>query len=262
MSDAPTTGSPATGSSGSPEGTEPSAPLYVYAITGADHPLRLDGLRAVGAAGGTPTALVHGGLAAVVSPAPPDLRPKRRDLAAHQALQERLMADGAVLPMRFGLLAPDGTALRTALEQQGEEYARRLTELHGTTEFNLKAARSQDDLLREVLTESDDARRLNELTRDGNGTYEDRVALGELVARQVEARQRLLADQVVGQLSGLARASVVAAPAQDDFLNVSFLVERARAHEFTEAGQKLAQEYGEAYDFRLRGPLPPYSFAA
>ncbi|MFD2690577.1 GvpL/GvpF family gas vesicle protein [Streptomyces phyllanthi] len=236
--------------------------MYVYAITGSDHPLRLDGLRAVGAAGGAPGVLVQGGLAAVVSPAPADLRPKRRDLGAHQALLERLMADGAVLPMRFGLLAPDDTAVRTALGERGEEYTRRLAELHGTTEFNLKAARSQDDLLREVVDESDEVRRLNERTRDGNGTYEDRVALGQLVARQVDHRQRLLADQVVERLAGLARARVVAAPLKDDFLNVSFLVERARAREFTEAGARLARDYGEAYDFRLRGPLPPYSFAA
>ncbi|MER5216655.1 GvpL/GvpF family gas vesicle protein [Streptomyces sp. NPDC002838] len=236
--------------------------MYVYAITSAEHPLRLDGLRTVGGLAGSLSTVVHGGLAAVVSPAPPELRPKRRDLAAHQALQERLMADGAVLPMRFGMLAPDDAAVRTALEENGAEYTRRLAELHGTTEFNLKAARAQDDLLREVLDESDEARRLNERTRDGNGTYEERVALGELVARQVDARQRLLADQVVLQLSGLARAQVEAAPAKDDFLNVSFLVERARAREFTEAGQRLARDYGEAYDFRLRGPLPPYSFAA
>nr|WP_206440695.1 GvpL/GvpF family gas vesicle protein [Streptomyces scabichelini] len=235
--------------------------MYVYAITSSDHPLRLDGLRTVGGVGSL-DAVVLGGLAAVVSPAPPQLRPKRRDLTAHQELQERLMADGAVLPMRFGLLAPDHAAVRAALEEKGEQYTRRLAELHGTTEFNLKAARAQDDLLREVLSESDRARRLNELTREGNGTHEDRVALGELLVRQIDARQRLLADQIVQQLSGLARARVEAAPAKDDFLNVSFLVARADAREFTEAGQRLARDYGEAYDFRLRGPLPPYSFAA
>jgi hypothetical protein len=256
-------GAPTTESSAqpAPEPT-PDSPLYVYAITSAEHPLRLDGLRTVGDVDGSLDTVVHGGLAAVVSPAPESLRPKRRDLSAHQELQERLMADGAVLPMRFGLLAPDDAAVRKALEEQGEEYTRKLAELHGTTEFNLKAARSQDDLLREVLLESDEARRLNERTRDGNGSYEDRIALGELVARQVDARQRQLAEQVVEQLSGLARASVLADPAQDDFLNVSFLVERARAHEFTEAGQRLAHDFGEGYDFRLRGPLPPYSFAA
>ncbi|GHD02506.1 gas vesicle protein [Streptomyces violarus] len=236
--------------------------VYVYAVTRSDHPLRLDGLRTVGGTDDPPRVLVHGPLAAVVSPAPPGLRPKRRDLAAHQELQERLMADGSVLPMRFGLLAPDDTAVRTALEEKSEDYARRLGELHGTAEFNLKAARSQDDLLREVLDESEEARRLNQHTRDGSGAYEDRLALGELVARQVEARQRRQADEIVGRLSGLARASVVADPSKDDFLNVSFLVERARADEFTAAGRGLAHDYGDAYDFRLRGPLPPYSFAA
>ncbi|MFF7788382.1 GvpL/GvpF family gas vesicle protein [Streptomyces sp. NPDC007991] len=236
--------------------------VYVYAVTRSDHPLRLDGLRTVGGTDDPPRVVVHGPLAAVVSAAPPGLRPKRRDLAAHQELQERLMADGSVLPMRFGLLAPDDTAVRTALEEQGQDYARRLGELHGTAEFNLKAARDQDDLLREVLDGSEEARRLNRCTRDGTGSYEDRLALGELVARQVDARQRRQAEEIVGRLSALARASVVADPAKDDFLNVSFLVERARAEEFTTAGRRLAQDYGAAYDFRLRGPLPPYSFAA
>ncbi|MYS90732.1 MULTISPECIES: GvpL/GvpF family gas vesicle protein [Streptomyces] len=236
--------------------------VYVYAVTRSDHPLRLDGLRTVGGRDDPPRVVVHGPLAAVVSPAPPGLRPKRRDLAAHQELQERLMADGSVLPMRFGLVAPDDTAVRTALEEHGQDYARRLGELHGTAEFNLKAARDQDDLLREVLGASEEARRLNQCTRDGTGSHEDRLALGELVARQVDARQRRQAEEIVGRLSGLARSSVLADPANDDFLNVSFLVERARAEEFTTAGRRMAHDYGDAYDFRLRGPLPPYSFAA
>ncbi|NEW74862.1 GvpL/GvpF family gas vesicle protein [Streptomyces rhizosphaericus] len=239
----------------------PSASLYIYAITGSDHPLRLAGLRTVGGGSGDALRAVTGGpLACVVSPAPPDLRPKRRDLAAHQEVQERLMADGAVLPMRFGMLAPDDAAVTAALDGKRTEYLRRLEELHATAEFNLKAARSQEDLLREVLTESDDARRLNERTRDGGGTYADRVALGELVAHQLDARQRLLAEQVVGRLSEMARGNVVASPAGEDFLNASFLVERGRAEEFSRATRQLAQGYGEGYDFRLRGPLPPYSF--
>jgi hypothetical protein len=236
--------------------------LYLYAITGSDHALRLEGLRAVGGMSGAPRAVTSGPLAGVVSPAPETLRPKRRDLAAHQEVQERLMADGAVLPMRFGLLAPDEDAVRAALDAKRAEYVRGLDQLHATTEFNLKAARSQDDLLREVLTESDDARRLNERTRDGRGSHEDRVALGELVARQLEVRQQRLAEQVVGRLAGMARGQVVSSPAGDDFLNASFLVERERADEFSRAARQLAQGYGEGYDFRLRGPLPPYSFVA
>lgn len=236
--------------------------LYIYAITGSGHPLRLTGLRAVGGGSGAPRAVTAGPLACVVSPAPPELRPKRRDLAAHQEVQERLMADGAVLPMRFGMLAPDDAAVTAALDGGRAEYVRRLAELRATTEFNLKAVRSQDDLLREVLTESGEARRLNERTRDGGGSYADRVALGELVARQLDTRRRLLAEQIVGRLSEMARDTVVASPAGDDFLNASFLVEQGRAEEFSRAAGQLAHGYGEGYDFRLRGPLPPYSFVA
>ncbi|GAP47441.1 gas vesicle structural protein [Streptomyces azureus] len=40
------------------------------------------------------------------------------------------------------------------------------------------------------------------------------------------------------------------------------ILKHARADEFTTAGRRLAHGYGDACDFRLRGPLPPYSFAA
>ncbi|MEU6177136.1 GvpL/GvpF family gas vesicle protein [Streptomyces coeruleorubidus] len=86
--------------------------------------------------------------------------------------------------------------------------------------------------------------------------------LGEPVARQVDARQWGQAEEIVGRLSGLAASGVVADPSKDDVLNVSFLVEHARADEFTTAGRRLAHDHGDAQDFRPRGPLPPYSFAA
>ncbi|MFE7359387.1 GvpL/GvpF family gas vesicle protein, partial [Streptomyces sp. NPDC057543] len=86
--------------------------VYVYSIVLTTHPQRLDGLDGVG---DPPTTLrtVHTDkLSAVVSDAPEELRPKRRDLAAHQAVQERLMADGTVLPLQFGFTTTDDDAVR------------------------------------------------------------------------------------------------------------------------------------------------------
>jgi ABC-type sugar transport system substrate-binding protein len=65
-----------------------------------------------------------------------------------------------------------------------------------------------------------------------------------------------------GAETGIGAMPALERFAKDGFLNVSFLVERGRAHEFAAAVQQLARDHGEAYDFRLRGPLPPYSFAA
>jgi hypothetical protein len=234
--------------------------VYVYAITAATHPLRLDDLNGVG---DPPTQLrtVQGGiLSAVVSDAPQGLRAKRRDVGAHQAVQERLMADGTVLPLRFGLLAPDDDAVRAVLEENAERYTERLAALDGCTEYHLKAAQDEDALLRQILQDSPEARRLNDDIRAGHNNPDLPLALGELVANEVQARQEALAAAVIEALRPLARDERASQTAGNDFLNVSFLVDRRREDRFTATEKNLAAELGEDFDWRLRGPLPPYSF--
>lgn len=235
-------------------------PVYVYAITDADHPLRLDELRGVGDPPPPLRTIVTQRLAAVVSDAPEDLRPKRRDLGAHEEVQERLLSDGTAIPLRFGLVAQDDDAVKAELEERAAAYIERLEKVEGRVELNLKVAQDEETLLREVLQESEEARRLNETVRSGQGTQDTNLALGELLAGLVQARQETLTGDIVRTLRELADDEFIAPPAQDDFLNVSFLVEHEKVQEFAQAEQKLANAYGESFSFRLRGPLPPYSF--
>ncbi|MFC9758920.1 GvpL/GvpF family gas vesicle protein, partial [Streptomyces sp. NPDC056921] len=64
--------------------------VYVYSIVPTSHPQRLDGLDGVGDPPAALRTVQTGKLSAVISDAPEELRPKRRDLGAHQAVQERL----------------------------------------------------------------------------------------------------------------------------------------------------------------------------
>ncbi|MCX5215255.1 GvpL/GvpF family gas vesicle protein [Kitasatospora sp. NBC_00240] len=234
--------------------------VYVYSVVDAAHPLRLEDLRGVGESPGELRTVTAGPLCAVVSDAPPDLRPKRRDLAAHQAVQERLMSDGTVLPLRFGLTAESDDLVRKALEGRTEEYTARLEALEGCAEYHLKAAEDQETLLRRILEESEEARTLNDEIRGGGGGPDLPLALGEIVAEEVRVRQEALAAGVVQALRPFARDERSSQPVGDDFLNISFLVARADEKEFREAEQGIAERLGESVDFRLRGPLPAYSF--
>lgn len=199
-------------------------------------------------------------LVAVVSDAPEDLRPKRRDLGAHQAVQERLMADGTVLPLQFGFTTQDDDAVRAVLEERKDEFAERLRALEGCVEYHLKAAQDEDALLRQILLESDEARGLNEEIRGGNSSPDLSFALGELVSREVQERQDRLAAGVLDALRGFAREERSSQATGNDFLNVSFLVERDKEQTFLGEEQGLAKELGEDFDLRLLGPLPAYSF--
>lgn len=235
-------------------------PTYVYAVTGAGHPAHVEDVRGVGDPARPLRVLRAGELALVVSDAPEALRGKRRDLMAHQAVLERLLADGTVLPMRFGLVAPDDDRAVTAVAAREEDYSRRLHRVEGCREYNVKVSRDEQDVLRAVLTEVPEARRLNDLARERPEARDIRMALGELVAAQVQERHRRDAEDIVRRLGERAEDSRSAEARGEVFLNVSFLVAGDHAAAFGEAVHQEAERLGDAYTFRRSGPLPPYSF--
>lgn len=246
--------------------------VYVYAITSGGHPLRLEGVTGVGDPPGEVRTVTAEGLAAVVSEAPQDLRAKRRDLQAHQAVLEQIMADGSLLPLQFGAVAADEEAVRQLLQERADVYRTRLTALEGCAEFNLKASAEEDALLWDILERSETARKLNEDIRAGRGGQDAQIMLGELVGRDVQDSHEAYAAQVVDTLGPLARDYRLHEAGGDDFVNVSFLVDTERIDDFTTAaaalGKRFAktleaaveERFGEVFSFRLNGPLPPYSF--
>ncbi|MFF3907183.1 GvpL/GvpF family gas vesicle protein [Streptomyces sp. NPDC001848] len=234
--------------------------LYVYAIAKDSHPLDLNGVKGVGEAPAELRTVRSGSLCAVVSDAPQDLSVARRDLEAHNEVQGRLWAGGSILPLGFGYVAENEDAVRAVLESRAEEFARRLDELTGRAEFNVKGVQDEDALLRTILEESEQARVLNERTREG-GSYEDRLALGQLIAQEVQSRQDAQAEEVLAALRPFALSEKVSPPSRQYFVNASFLVDGERTEEFTRTGQELAERLGEGIELRVRGPLPPYSFA-
>ncbi|MER7812241.1 GvpL/GvpF family gas vesicle protein [Streptomyces sp900116325] len=235
-------------------------PTYLYAITKSDHPLHLDTLKGVGEPAVPLRSVAFKTLAAVVSDAPEGLRAKRRDVLAHQGVLEQLLTEGAALPMRFGVVGPSDDAVLAALREQHDPYARRLEELDCCIEYNLKASRDEDDLLREILSGSERIRELNELTRNGSAAHEDRMALGELIAGEVSAREEEANRALTSRLAASALRVSPADPPKGSFLNVSFLLKRDDAPAFSEAVHGEAERLGDAYHLRLNGPLPPYSF--
>ena len=104
---------------------------YVYCFTHAEHPLPLESLHAVGEEENALRVVRHEQLAAVVSDAPEGLRPKRRDLVAHETVLETLCSAGAVVPLRFGTVAPDDDAVMGELARGARRYTELLTRLDG-----------------------------------------------------------------------------------------------------------------------------------
>ena len=236
-------------------------PRYVYCFTHAAHPLPLDGLRGVGAEETALRALRHEGLAAVVSDAPEGLRPKRRDVVAHETVLETLGAAGVVVPMRFGTVAPDNDAVMAELARGAERYTELLKRLEGHVERNVKGSHQEDALLADLLANHADLRAQNEALRAaGGGGQAEQMAFGERVSLAVEQRRVRDAAYVVGALRPLAMQDRHAPPVEGCFVNVSFLIPAAAQDDFDAVVAQLRTAMDGYADLRVSGALPPYSF--
>ncbi|MGW5737746.1 MULTISPECIES: GvpL/GvpF family gas vesicle protein [Streptomyces] len=233
---------------------------YVYGITAATHPSLPEGMDGVGKPASPVRILKEGDLAAIVSDAPEELRPKRKDLLAHQNVLHEAGAAGAVLPMRFGNVAPDDAAVTSVLAERAEHYRERLATLTDKVEYNVKASHEEQAALHRVMADNPEVQALAEANRQaGGGSYEQKLQLGEMVVAALQARE---AEDAVAlrRLLEPAAHSVSAGPESTGWLaNLSFLVDRKTAEEFLAAVEEARRAHPHV-ELRVNGPLPPYSF--
>jgi|SRR5579875_779761 len=203
---------------------------------------------------------------ALVSPmAAGDLRLRRETVMAHADVLQAAFAHGPVLPLRFGIVVADADSLaREVLEGPFQQPSERLDTLDGKAEMQLKATYCEEPLLRSILAHDSalrrDAQRIQKLPPAA--THFERIRLGEAIAAAVEVRQ--LADRaaLLRALAPLAVAHAVGRPHHERAVaNLSFLVRRESLARFDRAVEALSRERADEMEFKLIGPLPPYSFA-
>lgn len=232
---------------------------YVYGITHASHLLSKD-VHGVGDPPEPVRMLRQGELAAIVSDAPEELRPKRRDLLAHQRVLDAAGEDGVVLPIRFASISPNDETVTSVLAERADHLLERLRALDGKTEYNLKANHKEEAVLQLVVADNDEIRSLAQANREaGGGSQEDQVRLGQMIAAALQAREAADADMLHRELRPAAEAVSPGPPSTGWLANLSFLIDRASTAQFLNAVEQLRQHHPHL-ELRVNGPLPPYSF--
>lgn len=233
---------------------------YVYGIATSSHPDLPERTGGVGDPPRPVRTLRHGRLMAVISDAPEGLKPKRRDLIAHEEVLRLAGEKGTVLPLRFGSVSPDEETLTGVLTEREDHYLERLEALEGKAEFNVKASHEEEAVLHQVLSDNPELRAMAEANKAaGGGSYEQKVQFGEQLANAVKAREAEDADLVRTALDGTPE-EISPGPESTGWLtNLSFLVSRDRSDDFLAAVEKLRQERSHLV-LTVTGPLPPYSF--
>ncbi|MCM2410643.1 GvpL/GvpF family gas vesicle protein [Streptomyces sp. RKAG290] len=233
--------------------------VYVYAILRAGTALPKDAA-GVGSPPATLRTIRQGRLDAVISDAPPQLRARRRDLLAHQDLLMRLSDEGPVLPMRFGMVAPDEETILQQLAAAESAHGATLDQLAGRIEINVKALPAQNALAA-LVAEEKNVRQLREAARRHPG-YEASVRLGEAIAAALTRRAAAAGRRILRELEPRAHAVAAGPEVPGCALNISFLVDHSATGTFLTTARNFAQAHGDHVELRLAGPLPCYSFVS
>jgi hypothetical protein len=205
------------------------------------------------------------GAAALVSDVPAgEVRLGREEMLTHARVVEAAMANGTVLPMRFGVVMTDADEIRERLlDDHAADLNAQLGEFDGKVEIRIRAVYEESALLREVVREDPQiaALRRSMAGRSEDATYYARIELGERVAAGVERKREHDGAAIVNALAPVALAVDEGKAAHERVaLNASFLVERARVKEFDKILDEVAALNAGRIRFKYTGPLPPHSF--
>jgi len=248
-----------------PERRPPCGPCYVYGILPSAARTRT-GLCGLGDKPARVTFIRYRRIAAAVSGVPADRSlGTPADLRAHAGVLDALARSSAVLPMRFGgVLADENAVVTELLEPHHGAFADRLDRLNGHAQFTIKGRYLGDVALREVLAERPEVMRLNKRLqgRDVWACREERIQLGELVARALELKR--MADTQVLSVALAPHVAAVAerAPASaGTAVDAAFLVAGPHRRGFEDAAERQGKLWQNRIRLRLVGPVAPYDFA-
>jgi hypothetical protein len=235
---------------------------YLYGIAPADQklPAELTGLdgQAVG-------VVPYGGVAAVISPLDVERALARRaDLLAHSRVLDAVAAVGPVIPVRFGSILQDRSAvLAQVLEPSHDRFEEMLQELAGYSQFTLRVRYDEQQVLSEVVAENPEIARLRAQTRDQpeDSSYAGRMRLGELVAAAMEAKRFDDGQTVLAAIEHFAAdLRVQESSGLDQLIDVAVLVEDRQRAAFENAAEQLAAGLAGRARVKLVGPSAAYDF--
>lgn len=210
----------------------------------------------------------HAGLAAVVSDSlAREYEGTRANLLAHERVQEKVMRELTLLPVRFGTVADPTCPIREVrrlLAKRCHEFDRLLADLEGKVELGLKALwRDEQTVFQELLSQNAGMRRLRDSLqgKSPEATHFDRIRLGEMVKDALDRKRKAEAADLLAPLRRLAGRTVENPIVLDRMIaNAAFLIDRGQEEEFDLAVGKLPQKLGERIIFKYVGPVPPYNF--
>jgi Gas vesicle synthesis protein GvpL/GvpF len=203
-------------------------------------------------------------LAAVVSDVEiTEIDPTRRNVLAHTLAQDSILKLYTLVPMGFGMVAANETAVLNILEKNYVGLTAELKRLAGKIEAELKvfwddnaltvANRQLIEKVQAKVKASSSAVETQKILSEA-GMQVEKVVIswkGQYADRIYAALRKLAVDSRLNDCSGVKM-----------LLNASFLIERQNELAFLEQIRNLDAEFQGNINCKYIGPLSPYNFVS
>jgi len=190
-----------------------------------------------------------------------------RYVTVHQKVNEQVMKDYDVVPMAFGVIAPDINEVLRILERAYLQLKTALGKIEGKVEFAVQVWWDQKKIIEDLTNTNSQIQELREKLQGSILGLPIKLKLGKLVQEGVEAQRRTYTKDIHEHLKSFSCDSNSnrlinnnKLTAEEMIANFSFLIEKARESELDKKMNELGKKYEGRLRFKYIGPMPPYSF--
>lgn len=186
-----------------------------------------------------------------------------RNLAVYQALIEEVMKTHNIIPMKFGTLVRGEQELKRILEGNYEQIHGGLSEMEDKLELDVVAFWNDFGAVLKEVGQEDGIRRFEEEaeSRTDKGLYEAKIIVGKMVKESLDKKKEELANQMLDTLKEKAEDHRLHSLRDDTMImNAAFLINEEKEETFEKKVEQLDKYFQDTINFRIVGPLPPYSF--
>jgi hypothetical protein len=234
---------------------------YLYAVVAGDQPRNYG---CVGINGGDVYTISHRDMGVVVSDVPNGkIRPERRHFAAHQGVLRKLMEDGDLLPMSFGIISKGPKEVQRILAKNRKSISSQLQRVSGKVEMGLKVTWDVPNIFEYILNEHLPLKEARDRFLDSGREpqHSEKIEIGRMFEEFLQAdRERHFRD--VEDVLAPRCHEIVQNKCREEreVMKLACLVGRESLCEFETAVFEAASLFNDNFAFDYNGPWAPHNF--
>ena len=184
-------------------------------------------------------------------------------IAIHQKVNEEVMKNYDVVPMTFGVIAPNLDEVMRILEKAYLQFKTALKNVIGKAEFVVQVWWNPQKILEELANTNLEIQKLKQGLSSKRTILgmPIKLKLGKLIAQKMEQKRQTFVNDVQASFGNLSPDFTSNKLLNDNMIvNLSLLIEKTKEPALDKKMQELGKKYEGKLRFKYIGPMPSYSF--